>query len=130
MDYMEALALAVLGCDPGETDVSIPASVLNVYEQHGEDGLAAAWAYLCEGSDDITATLDNMKNYKGHFPDVGSFAKDFYTDQLDDATAQLPYGLYWSEHVDWDELGDGLAAGDLIYVIVVDSGVHVWDATT
>lgn len=129
-DHMEALAAAVLGCEPSEIEGGFPASVQNLYVEHGEDGLAAAWAWLCDGGDDITATLDNMSSYKGHHADVGEFARDFFADQLDDAATRLPYGVTWSEYVDWDELGDDLTVNGQIHVIVVDSGVHVWDATT
>jgi hypothetical protein len=130
IDHMEALATAVLGHDP---DGHEPTVLVSVRETHGEDGLAAAWAWLCQGGDDITATLHNMKNYKGHYADMGEYARAFYGGLFDDATdTVLPemFGGVCSDYVDWDELGDDLAIGELTHVIVVDSGVHVWDATT
>jgi hypothetical protein len=122
-DYVEALSSAVYG---EAADGMVPAMVANLHSTHGDDGIAACWTYLCEGSMQADECIAFMSRFKGLHADDGAFARDFLADQVEDALAVLPYSFDWSDYVDWDAIGEEMM-GNGFEGIAVDAGVYVWD---
>lgn len=128
IDYETELSKALLG-DEYE-DGSVPVMVANLRDTYDKDALAACWHYITEGSMPVDDAIDfTMKRFKGFFASLGEFAEDLYTDSLEATTANLPYrdAIAFGDYIDWSGVGDELKTAGKIEVVVVDSGVYVFD---
>lgn len=128
VDYVEFLCDGLAKDDGLEhADGYVYESVANLVSSRGEDGAAAAWSYACEGAKLSDAISITTNRFKGHYEGVGAFARAMLAGSVDDAASSSGFDVTVSDHVDWDGLGDELTDGADWYVIVVDSGVYVWD---
>ena len=128
VDYVEFLCDGLAKDDGLEhADGHVYETVANLVSVHGDDGAAAAWNYACEGAELNEAIRITTHRFKGHYADVGAFARAMLAGSVDDAASSSGFDVTVSDHVNWDGLGDELTDGDDWYVIVVDSGVYVWD---
>lgn len=128
VDYVEFLCDG-LAKDDGleDADGFVYDCVANLVSEHGDDGAAAAWSYACKGASLHEAIRITTNRFKGHYVDVGAFAKDMLGQSVDQSAWSGGFTVDVSDHVNWNALGDELTDGDDWYVITVDSGVYVWD---
>lgn len=128
VDYVEFLCDG-LAKDDGleDADGFVYDSVQNLVSEHGVDGAAAAWSYACEGGNLAEAIRITTHRFKGLYDDVGAFARDMLETVVDGAASSSGFDVTLSDYVNWDDVGDELTGVGEWYVIVVDSGVFVWD---